>query len=185
MTIPSRTVVESLFGHNDTPVIIPKATDSVRDHAWTTVRVCNETSFNLYFENVHLECGTFWQKPGDVASFGERTFSACTWTKGSTLTGANGIAGFTLLIPGQGSDYEEISLSIGFSQGKAGITTCFSSFTPTEGHHSATVVPGYELSEPFTARSSDGNQSKLLFLLASVPGEEAVITLTQEYANIP
>jgi hypothetical protein len=165
------------------PEYIPKASDSIRDHGWTTIRICNETAFTLLFKEASLESGTFWQKPGSIGAFREMTFSACVWTKGEILSGANGSAYFTLRIPDDGEGYHEIDLSVGFGGGKAGTTKCFSDFSQKNATTRFSSDTVYALSDPLSVKTPDGSQTRLQFNLTSIPGEEARITIGQEFAE--
>lgn len=153
---------------------------AAKGHA-LTIRVFNQTQFELVFQDLYFDTGRTYTAPTNVPSFGAMSFSVCE-TDGPFSAGVSGGVQFAIAIPG-------VPVQPTFS---AGFTN------PVLGSYKASVVADGSAEEayeaavdttltarlgPLQGKDKDGQPVALRFRLVSQPGAEPSITVTQEVSG--
>lgn len=167
--------------------LIPKAPDELKDkHRWMTIKISNETQFNLVYLGDHFNKGRLWDKSsGNIAPFEHMVVSVCS-RDGSLLTGVRGGIAFKLQMPSKPNSYQNLKFGIGFSHPEVGLRKCEAFFkaSPKKAFERISKETSKnstsKTSKIFTGRNVKGKQVSINFLLVSSPGTGSNVTITEQ-----
>jgi hypothetical protein len=171
-------VAELAVAIKDMSEVIPTPPSDLTDkHRWMTVTLFNQTQFNIFWTgNDYFSSGRFWTAPTNVNPFNSMTFSVCD-SDGSFLTGCSGGGAFNIQLP----DGSAIPLAVGFTNPQTGAikAAVVQSSNAEDGYSAASSDSMSTSTQSVQGQDDKGNTVSLFFTMASSPGQEATITITQ------
>jgi hypothetical protein len=161
---------------------LPKPPSDLTGKArWVTVTVFNQTQYDLVYQDSYFDSGRFWTAPTNVPPFKQMTFSACD-KDNSLMTGVSGGVQFSIAIPGNPQQF-----AAGFSNPYAGANKASvlagASATPQAAYDAITDVTARASIPALAGKDINGKDVTLSFSLASAPGAEASVTVTQQVSG--
>lgn len=181
------------------PSILATPADITQKARWQTVTVVNQTQYMLVPGATYFESGRFWTAPTLVAPFNKMVFSICN-ADFSFFTGATG--GMVLqLVAGQANKVV-CNVGVGFGAPWAGAFDINVAFDPSASDAGASPSPGLSQADlaqsaftnssianvtarsaTFSGTDTKGSPTTVVFNAVAVPGQEAMITITQQLVS--
>jgi hypothetical protein len=172
------TIVELALAIKDMSNEIPAPSADLKDKdRWMTVTIFNQTQFNIIWTGGdYFSSGRFWKAPTNVGPFDSMTFSVCD-KNASLLTGCSGGAAFSIQL----SNGSTVPFAVGFTNPQIGAikASVVQPGSAEAGYDEASSSSMSTSTALLQGMDDKGNTINMFFKMASSPGQEAAITITQ------
>ena len=150
---------------------------------WLVVNISNETQFCLTFEREWFYHGDFWDRPAaTVSPFSHSYYSGRNTSAGTT--GSAGVSGAVLFSIKTPNSFNDIPLSIAFSNPGTGPSKIRAEFSEEFTNVWDRMKDSYTHKEEKDIGKCQSTPVHVMLRVTSTPGNQARVTLAQVYRLI-